>query len=63
MNGGIGTDIAKHRMAMKTGFYAFQNFWKSKAVPFAIKKLIFTAVVISAGLSGLEPQYIKTVLN
>ena len=38
MNGGINVDIAKHRTAMKTGFYAFQGLWGSSKVAFAIKK-------------------------
>ena len=58
MSGGIQVDIAKHRTAMKTGFYAFQGVWGSSKVSLRIKKLFFTAIVLSAGLSGLEPYFL-----
>ena len=44
---------------MRTGFYGFHGLWSSSRVPFRIKRIVFKAVVSSAGLAGLEP-YVLT---
>ena len=53
------TTIAVTIGAMRTGFYAFHGLWSSSRVPFRIKRIVFKAVVSSAGLAGLEP-YVLT---
>ena len=60
-NGGYDTDVEKHCAAMRTGYYAFYGIWSSKKISFPIKKLFFTALVTSAGLSGLEPLALSAV--
>ena len=58
-NGTHGDDVTKHIAAMRTGFYAFHGLWSSSRVPFRMKRIVFKAVVSSAGLAGLEP-YVLT---
>ena len=54
-NNSVTYDIKKHIQAMLTGFYTFYGIWGSTRVPEKLQKLFFTAIVTSAGLSGLEP--------
>ena len=58
MSGGHKVEIAKHKAAMRTGFYSFSGLWGSKKVPLKLQLLIFTAIVLAAGISGLEPFFL-----
>ena len=57
-NGHNTTDVSKHCSAMKTGFYAFAGVWSCSSLPFNLKRMFFLAIVVSAGLSGLEPLFL-----
>jgi len=44
---------------MNKNYHSLSGFWRSRDVPWAVRKLIFKSMVYNVGLSGLEAEFGK----
>ena len=60
VGGEASTRIRQRIIAMRTSFYRYASFWKSRHVSTRARRTVFQAVINGAAISGCEPHVFST---